>query len=54
MCASTKPMKMRPLTAIRSFSAMVERVDLLFFTRVAVATPATVALPMGAECPEAM
>ena len=38
MCASTKPMKMMPLTAMRSFSAMVERVDLLFLTRVAVAT----------------
>ena len=38
-------MKTMPLTAIRSFSAMVERVDLLFFTRVAVATTVTVALP---------
>src|SRR5680860_1377595 len=32
----------RPLTAIRIFSAMVERVDLLFLTRVAVATKVTV------------
>ena len=47
-------MKISPLTAINSFSAMVERVDLLFFTRVAVATPATVALPMGTQCPEVM
>ncbi len=54
MWASTKPMKMMPLTAIRSFNAMVERVDLLFFTRVAVATPVTVALPMGPECPQTM
>src|SRR5687768_10525573 len=51
MCARTKPMKTRPLTAIRSFNAMVERVDLLFFTRVAVATTATVALRAGAEPP---
>jgi hypothetical protein len=33
---------------------MVERVDLLFFTRVAVATTVTVALPTGTQCPEVM
>jgi hypothetical protein len=47
MCRSTKTMKIRPLTAMRSFNAMVERVDLLVFTRVAVATLFTVS-PRGA------
>ncbi len=38
-------MNTRPLMAIKSFSAMVERVDRLFFTRVGVATTVTVSLP---------
>src|SRR6187200_661678 len=51
MWARTNPMKMMPLTAIRSFNAMVERVDLLFFTRVAVATRVTVALRVASAAP---
>ena len=33
---------------------MVERVDLLFLTRVAVATEFTVSLPLAARCPRAI
>ena len=42
-------MKMMPLTAMSIFSAMVERVDLGFLTRlgVAVATTGTVSPRMG-------
>ena len=48
-------MKTMPLTAMRSFSAMVERVDLLFLTRVAVATKVTVSLRRAASrCPPGM
>ena len=41
MCASTNTMKMTPLAAIRSFSAMVERVERAPLTRVVVATKVT-------------
>ena len=54
MCASTKPMKTMPLTAMRSFSAMVERVDLLFLTRVAVATEVTVSFRGATGSPPGM
>src|SRR6476469_1392059 len=51
MCRSTKAMKTIPLIAISSFSAIVERVDLAFWTRlgVAVATIVTVSPATGAE-----
>jgi hypothetical protein len=42
---------MIPLLAIRSFSAIVERVDLLFLTRVAVATTFTVSPEEEREAP---
>jgi hypothetical protein len=45
-------MKMKPLTDIRSFSAMVERVDRLPFTRVGVATEVTVPLRHGSMRPQ--
>ena len=44
-------MKMKPLTAIRSFNAMVEREARAPWTRVGVATDVTLPLTGGARLP---